>query len=168
MRDLVLIGMPGCGKSTIGKLLEEKLNMDFYDSDYEVERKERLCIPEIFKNRGEAYFRKCETQVISNLLNNKNIVATGGGAVLREENRKLFKERNAFVVFIDRPLDMIVSDIRTDNRPLLTKGKERIYTLYEERYDVYNKVCDARILNDKDAETAAEEIIKLYKGENIL
>ncbi len=167
MRDLVLIGMPGCGKSTIGKLLEKKLNMDFYDSDHEVERAERLCIPEIFKNRGEAYFRDCETEAISKLLNNKNIVATGGGAVLRGENIKLFKERDAFVVFIDRPLDMIISDIRTDNRPLLTRGKDRIYALYEERYDIYNEVCDAKIINDQDAETAAEEIIKLYKGEKI-
>lgn len=165
MRDLVLIGMPGSGKTTIGRLLEEKLNMGFFDSDFEVEKHERLCIPEIFKNRGEEYFRKCETEAISRLLKGNNIVATGGGAVLRDENLKLFKERDAFVVFIDRPVDMIVSDVQTENRPLLAKGRERVYTLYNERYEKYLEACDARLINDKDAETAADEIIKLYKGE---
>ncbi len=165
MRDLVLIGMPGCGKTTIGRLLEDKLNMEFFDSDFEVERSERLCIPEIFKNRGEAYFRKCETEILEKLLNNKSIIATGGGAILKDENRKLFKEKNAFVVFIDRPVDMIATDVNTENRPLLAKGKERLYDLYKERYEIYLDACDVRILNDKDAEAAAEEIIKLYKGE---
>lgn len=165
MRSLVLIGMPGCGKTTIGRLLAEKLNMGFYDSDIEVERSERLCIPEIFKNRGEAYFRKCETGVISKLLDNKSVIATGGGAILKEENVKLFKEKDAFVVFVDRPVDMIVADVKTDNRPLLAKGRERVYELYNERYEKYLGACDARLVNDKDAETAVEEIVKLYKGE---
>lgn len=165
MRDIVLIGMPGCGKTTIGRQLADKLNMEFVDSDIEIERRERLCIPEIFKNRGESYFRECETAVLKDLLGSGCVIATGGGVVLNEDNVNLLKKSDTYVVFIDRPIENIMSDIRTEDRPLLMGGKENLIALYNERYEKYLAACDVRILNDEDADTAVDKIENLYKGE---
>lgn len=164
MKNIILIGMPGCGKTTVGRMLAEELGVEFYDTDNCVERDERLCIREIFKNRGEKYFRDCETRALKKLVSTVDgVIATGGGIVLKSENVEIMKDTNSLVVFIDRPLQNIVADVRTDSRPLLAGGVERIYSLYDERYDKYLSACDERIINDDDMEKTVCEIIKLYK-----
>ena len=163
MRDIILIGMPGCGKSTLGRGIAKKLGREFVDTDIEIERSERRCIPEIFKNRGEKYFRECETQILKKLLGNNYVIATGGGIILKDENVKLMRESGAYILFIDRPPENIVGDVRTSNRPLLASGAERIFGLYKERYEKYVAACDERVLNDKDANTAIKKIEKLLE-----
>ena len=161
MRDIILIGMPGCGKTTLGIGIANKLERDFVDTDNEIERSERKCIPEIFKNKGEKYFRECETQTLKKLLGKNYVIATGGGIILKDENVNIMRQSGAYILFIDRPPENIVSDVRILNRPLLAGGADRIFDLYNERYDKYVAACDERILNNGDADTAMAEIEKL-------
>ena len=132
-QNLVLIGMPGCGKSTIGKAVAGMLNKEFIDSDDEIVKKAGITIPEIFESEGEAGFRKIESQVIKELsLKQSAVIATGGGAILNKRNVELLKG-NGIVVFIDRPLEMLVT---TDDRPL-SSNRELLEKRYNERYDIY-------------------------------
>lgn len=158
--NIVLIGMPGSGKSTIGCMLSEKLNMKYIDMDKYIEINENKSIKEMFKI-SEEYFRDIETKyslVLSNL--NSHVIATGGGIIKREENINLFKEKSV-IVFINRPLENIVQDIDTDIRPLLSKGKEKLLQLFKERFDLYKQYCDIEILNLGEISETVNNIIEL-------
>ena len=140
-QNLVLIGMPGCGKSTIGKAVAEILNKEFIDSDEEIVKQEGRSIPEIFQNCGEKGFREIETRVISKLaLKQGAVIATGGGAILNKRNIDLLKG-NGTVVFIDRPIEQLVT---TDDRPL-SSNRELLEKRYNERYDFYCSRADVII-----------------------
>ncbi len=154
-RNLVLIGMPSSGKSTIGKVVASELNMEFIDSDEEIVKRAGKAIPEIFTETGEAGFRKLESAVIKelSLLQNK-VIATGGGAVLNRKNIELLKG-NGRVVFLDRPLEKLIT---TDDRPL-SSNRQALKKRYEERYDIYCKCADKII----DASGSIEENIGLVK-----
>ena len=101
-QNIVLIGMPGCGKTTVGKELAKAINKEFIDTDEEIVKREGISIPEIFKALGEAGFRKIESEIIKDVAARQGLViATGGGAVLKDENTKLLKG-NGIVFFLDR------------------------------------------------------------------
>lgn len=157
-KNIVLIGMPGSGKTTIGKEIANKLNMTFVDTDEMIENKERKSISEIFKN-GEDYFRNLETDCVKNLsIKSSIVISTGGGIVKRKENMEYLK-KNSIIVFINRHPDNIVLDVDIQKRPLLQNGIENLYTLYNERFDLYKKYCDFEILNDDTIECAVNKII---------
>ncbi len=162
--DIVLIGMPGCGKTTLGKMLSKRLGMEFADADAEIERYEGRSIPDIFATDGEAYFRKVETECLKNMLGLNRVISTGGGVVVTEENHTILKNSGAAVVFIDRPTECIMNDIKTADRPLLAEGKERIKRLYDERYDKYMSLCNIRVVNDKTKEDVISGIIEEVKS----
>ncbi|MBG9793885.1 shikimate kinase [Paenibacillus dendritiformis] len=140
-RSIVLIGFMGTGKSTVGARLAERLQLRFRDLDEEIVRRTGQSIPEIFAERGEAYFREQEGQILSLLLEEEvpQIIATGGGAVLREENRKLMQEQ-ATVIHLTAQEATIVDRVRQDrNRPLLQGGvEERVRRLMAERRGLYD------------------------------
>ncbi len=139
--NIVLTGMPGCGKSTIGKLLADDLGANFIDTDTEIEKREGKTIPEIFANVGEKGFRKIESEIIKTVSSAQHtVIATGGGAVLNPDNIRFLKE-NGRIYFIDRSLDKIVA---TSNRPL-SSNKQDLEKRYNERYDIYCKSCDKHI-----------------------
>ncbi len=140
--NIVLIGMPGSGKSTIGRAVSEKTGMEFYDTDVLIEAREGRAIPEIFAQDGEEYFRDVERTVISELREKKGIViSTGGGAVEREENYYSLAA-NGRIFFIDRE----PSSLPTIGRPLSSeKGIER---LYEMRLSLYRSWADEIIDGD--------------------
>ncbi len=152
IKNIVLTGMPGSGKSTIGQLLSKELNKEFVDTDALIVEKEKREISDIFAKDGEAYFRDVEAEVIKEVSLMKNcIISTGGGAILREENVKDLSA-NGTVYFLDRrPEDLIP----TDDRPLANE-KSKIMKLYEERLPVYRSTCD-EIIN---AEAGIEETLK--------
>ncbi len=140
-QNLVLVGMPGCGKSTIGKLLAAELGFDFIDSDQEIIKREGCTIPEIFERCGESGFRDIESDVIRDIAARQGaVIATGGGAVLRKQNTDLLKE-NGHIYFIDRPLEHLVT---TDDRPLSSNRRD-LERRYRERYNIYCGCCDKRI-----------------------
>ncbi|WCF10101.1 shikimate kinase [Paenibacillus thiaminolyticus] len=140
-RSIVLIGFMGTGKSTVGARLAEQLKLRFCDLDEEIVRRTGQSIPDIFVERGEAYFREQEGRILSLLLEEEapKIIATGGGAVLKEENRKRMKEQ-ATVVHLTAEEATIVERVRQDrNRPLLQGDvEERVRRLMAERRGLYD------------------------------
>ena len=161
-RNIVLIGMPASGKSTIGKLLSKKINYEYYDADKYLERKENIKISTLFSEKGEEYFRNLETKYLREL-SQKNgiIISTGGGAVKREENMKILKEKG-IVVFLSRKIEDIAKE-NHEARPLL-QDINNIYKLYDERINLYRKYADIIIKNDDDMDVVTERIITALKG----
>ena len=135
-RNIVLIGMPGCGKTTLGKILAKELKLKFADTDKLVEEKAKQKPNEIINEKGEAAFREIEAKVIKDIsLNTGLVIATGGGAVLNKNNIKALKQ-NGVVVFLDRPFDSLAI---TKKRPL-SSNKELLKKVFSERYLLY---CDS-------------------------
>ena len=163
-QNIVLIGMPKSGKSTVGRLLAKKLDLNFVDTDKLIVEKEGREITEIFANEGEAYFRKVEAEVIANVSErNGHVIATGGGAVLNAENIKNLK-RNGKVFFLNRPVDALTP---SDDRPLAS-NIESILKLYKERFNLYKTRCDVQIINNVSAENAAAKIERALAGKKKL
>ncbi len=155
--NIVLIGMPSCGKTTIGNILAEKLSREFFDSDNLVATTENTTIPEIFKTKGEEYFRIKEIEAIFTLSkNNSCIISTGGGAVLNKKNIDLLKE-NGKVFFLDRPLEMLIT---TSDRPL-SSNREDLEKRYNERYNLYREYADVVIDASGSVENVVNQILKV-------
>ena len=156
MRNIVLIGMPGCGKSTVGKLLAEALGREFCESDALVEREAALSVPEIFRREGEAGFRKRETAALAELGKLSGaVIATGGGCVTRQENYPLLHQ-NGVIVRLQRQLDRLPRE----GRPLSLQSD--IGELHERRRPFYERFADLSISNDgTPAETVRAIMDKL-------
>lgn len=159
-KSITLIGLPGCGKTTVGNLLSDKLNYEFIDMDFYIEKKQGKTIIELFKN-GEDYFRSIETETCRELgEKGKTIISSGGGVVKKAINIEYLKN-NSIVVFIDRPVENILSDIEVEKRPLLANGKEVLYKLYDERYNLYKNYCDYRVENTGSIDEIVDKIANL-------
>jgi shikimate kinase len=161
MRDkVVLIGMPGCGKSTIGKLICDEIDLKFLDMDKYIEDMTSKTIPELFQ-KGEDYFRDFETLACKELSKKSNIlISSGGGVVKRKENIEILQKKS-LIIFIDRPLEDLLRDIDTSGRPLLKEGKEKLVKLYDERYELYKSSADVIIKNDKELIEIVKEVKKI-------
>ena len=141
-KHIFLIGMMGCGKSTIGKLLSRQLACSFIDLDEEIVRYEGRSIPEIFADVGDAGFRLCETAALECVIDEAPcIIATGGGIVTREENIALMRQ-SGLVVWLNRPLGDMIADVSQDTRPNLAGDKEeRMRTLFAQREALYRRAA---------------------------
>ena len=152
--NVVLIGMPASGKSTVGALLAKKLSRPLIDTDKLIEERAQMTISEIFERFGEKKFRELETEAIKEAsAQNGSVISTGGGAVLKEENVTALRE-NGRIYFIDRPLETLIP---TTARPL-SKTKEAIVARYNERYGIYCSSADVRVDAACDAQSVAEKI----------
>ena len=157
--NIVLIGMPASGKSTVGKILAKALNRRVIDTDKLIAERAGKDIPTIFREDGEAKFRELEAEVIREVASETGvIIATGGGAVLRSENMDALRE-NGRIYFIDRPLERLMP---TDNRPL-SSTKEDIEKRYHERYKIYTEAADVRVWANCFPKAVAEKIMKDFK-----
>lgn len=156
-KSITLIGLPGCGKTTIGSLLSDKLNYEFIDMDFYIEDNEKKSIIDLFK-KGEDYFRNIETETCKILgKKSKTVISSGGGVIKKYKNIEYLK-KSSIIIFIDRPVENILSDIEVEKRPLLVNGKEILYKLYEERYDLYKKYCDFMVENTGSLEEVVDKI----------
>ena len=154
--NIVLTGMPACGKSTVGAVLAEKLGREFFDTDEMIEKAENMKISDIFARHGEKYFRNAETRVIRSLENKTGaVISTGGGSVLREENVRSLKA-NGRVFFLDRALKFLLP---TDTRPLAATAED-IKKRYAERIGTYISSADIRVLPRRTPEGTAQIILK--------
>lgn len=161
-QNIVLIGMPGCGKSTIGKALAKELGKEFADSDKEIVKKQGVSISEIFASKGESEFRKIESEVVKQLSSKQGLVlATGGGAVLNPQNVDLLKE-NGVILFLDRDIKDIEA---TFDRPL-SSNREDLEKRYKERYPIYLSSADYRIDCTNDINQNIKTIKEVLGSEN--
>ena len=142
--NIYFVGLMGAGKTTIGKLIAKHLDKAFYDSDHEIEKRTGVNIPLIFELEGEAGFRKREAAVIAELTAMHDIVmATGGGVVLREENRKNLRTYGTVIYLRASVHDLWQRTKNDKNRPLLQGGnvKEKLEKLFSERDPLYREVA---------------------------
>ncbi len=154
--NIVLTGMPACGKTTAAKILAEKTGREVFDTDTLCEQHENMTVSQIFAEKGEAYFRQLESEMISSLTAKTGvIISVGGGAVLKEENVKALKA-NGLLFFIDRPLEKLLP---TPDRPLASSA-EAIKKRYEERIDIYNSTADIKINPSDNPNETADDILK--------
>ena len=160
--NIVLTGMPGSGKSTVGRLLHIE-GYEFIDTDAEIEKRCGCPISELIKTKGEAYFRDLETRVISEVsCVGSRIISTGGGAILREENVRNLK-RNGKLCFINADLQRLRA---TNDRPL-SDTYDKLKKLYEERMPIYQKTADV-IVPDMATAQAETDYIMTKREELIL
>lgn len=158
IENIVLIGMPGCGKTTLGSLLAEKLGKQFVDMDLEIEKSAGKSIPQIFSDRGETYFRDLETETARRLGKEKSqVIATGGGVILRPENMKALSQ-NGRIVFIRRPLE----ELAMEGRPL-SKDRKALAAMYEDRLPLYETYSNLVFDSISGEEKSAAELRKLLE-----
>jgi shikimate kinase len=166
MKNIVLTGFMGTGKTAIGRKLSRLLNMKLVDVDTEIEKSQKMTINEIFKKFGEPRFREIETEMIKRLSENENvIISTGGGAVLRQENTDALRGKGVIVCLMATPETILKRTCHSSNRPLLQVEDplRRIEELLNFRRPFYEK---ADIIIDTEGKTplqVAEEIIEKIK-----
>lgn len=171
-KSIFLIGPMGAGKSTIGRILAEKLGYQFMDSDHEIESKTGATIPMIFDIEGEEGFRLRESQAIDELtMNQEMVLATGGGAVLNADNRKHLRSRG-FVIYLRSSVDTLVKRTRNDrNRPLLQTGNptETFKKILDERSSYYEEVADLIVETEQaSVHRVVREILGRLEKEKII
>jgi shikimate kinase len=162
---IILIGFMGVGKTVVGKSLAKNLNIKFIDMDNEIEKRENKAISEIFKESGEAYFRKLEKDLLKELVKKDNIIiSTGGGIITKQENIDILKKERQ-VVFLDANVWTIQKNVskEIDKRPLLKQSQniaETIDNLLKKRINKYNDTYNIKIdINDKNINEVVSEIL---------
>ncbi len=152
-RSVVLVGLMGAGKTSVGRRLAERLALPFIDADHEIETAASKSIPEMFADHGETYFRDGEKRVIARLLENaQQVLATGGGAYMNADTRALIKQRG-ISVWLRADLQVLMKRVlKRDNRPLLLQDDPEavMRNLMEKRYPVYAQADVA--VNSRDAQ----------------
>ena len=163
MGDLILIGLPASGKTTVGRQLARRLDMPFFDCDEAIEASAGCSVSDIFARHGESYFRQLEHRTLETLCRKEGcVIATGGGVVLREDNRLLLR-CSGTVFWLDRPLaDIMSTDFQT-GRPLLTAGRKALERLAAERRALYAACAHYRIAEPL-LELAISQIEEIWKG----
>lgn len=166
-RPIVLVGMMGAGKSSIGKRLAARLGLPFCDADTEIEKAANQSIPEIFEQHGEAYFRAGERRVILRLVaEGSKVIATGGGAYMDPETRAAITN-TGIAIWLNADLDVLLSRVRRrSNRPLLRNGdpEETLRRLIAERYPVYAEAPIHVKSREVSHETVIDEVLTALDG----
>lgn len=159
MKRIYLIGMPGSGKSTVGRLLAKTLNYQFIDLDGLIEKDALMFIDEIFEKYGEAKFRELETESLKKLPDGDLVISCGGGIMTKKENKALM---TGYKIYLDTEIEIIRERLKEDYiRPLLQK--KSLDTLYQERYLKYLDFSDLMISNDHSADKTVEMIMEHLK-----
>jgi len=164
MKNIYLVGFMGSGKSTVGKILAEKLNMNFVDIDKLIEEKEGMKIKDIFERKGESYFRELERKQIEATVKQEGLVVSTGGGLGANLDNMNFMKKNGDVVWLDVSLNTVLDRLKNDqDRPLLKQPTEKIKQLFEERKNVY-RLANIRINADKKTPSQiVEEILTKIK-----
>lgn len=165
--NIVLIGMAGSGKTTIGKKIAEKMQRQFVDMDKEVEKNEDVSISELVEKKGWDFFRKKEFECITQSTNDDNsVIATGGGVVLNKKNIVLLKKKG-ILFLLNTPLDVIIKRVKKQhNRPLFFGSKsiaQSVRLVFDDRKDAYLESADKIIdTQNKTVDQISDEIINVF------
>ncbi len=159
---ICMIGMPGSGKSTIGRALSDHFKFNFYDTDEQIELESQSRIKDIFINEGEDYFRKLERSIFKKLLLNRNIVISAGGGIILK-NKDLLKQ--TFNIYLNCDLETLIKRTsRNKNRPLLKNNVEKnIKLLFNDRKETYNKLSDLTINATSNTQKTIRNILDHLK-----
>lgn len=164
MKNIVLIGMPGAGKSTVGVVLAKALGMQFVDTDLVIQQKTDKVLQKIINEKGLDFFLKTEEEIICSLELKSCVIATGGSAVLSEKAMKALAE-NGIIVYLDVSLEEINARINNiTTRGIVMKKGESIESIYKKRLPLYQKYAALFIKADKNLEKTVEEIISKIKN----
>lgn len=149
-RHIFLIGMPGCGKSSLGRKVANVLRLPYVDADARITETFGCEVKDIFAQYGEEAFRRAETNLLIQLTREMpSLISTGGGMVMNPQNLEIMRN-HGYIILIDRPLQDIKSDIKLDRRPLLAaKGLGEVDRLYNARIDIYRDAADLVLDNSK-------------------
>lgn len=167
LNNIILIGLSGCGKTCLGNIISKEEELNFIDLDKYIEEKNDMTIKEMF-NISEEFFRDRETEAVKEASRLGNaLIATGGGVIKRKENMDALG-KSGCIIFIDRKPENIIETLDTSNRPLLEGGKEKLYDLHKERYEIYKKYAHITIDNNNNKEKVINTLkdiikIKLHK-----
>lgn len=159
-KDICLIGFMGSGKTFLGEFLAKELNLKLIETDSLIEEREMKTIPEIFKEKGEKYFRTIEKKVLQDLVFSDNdevrIISTGGGLPIKRANQKLLKILNCLIICLNPPFETVLSRIRGTKRPLVyRKSRQSIFNLWSMRYYEYQRIASITV-----SETSLENIVR--------
>lgn len=153
--NIVFVGMPGCGKTTISNIIANELNRELLDTDDMIVEDQSRSIPDIFAADGEAYFRDIEAECVKKAcLNEKKVIATGGGAILREDNRRAIM-RNSIVIWLNCPIKRLARN----GRPLSSEDDMKMCEMLDKRIPFYKEVSDIVIETDTDPSVTAKAVI---------
>ena len=165
MKNIILIGFMGSGKTTIGKIISDKKNMRFIDMDLEIEKMENKKINQIFSENGEKYFREKESSLLKQLCSLKNsVISTGGGIIENEFNIEILKKQ-PYVIWLDANEDTIENNVKNEieKRPKLKEDdnlKLSIKNLLNKRYDKYKESANIRVnVNNKNVDQLLSNIL---------
>jgi shikimate kinase len=167
-KNISLTGFMGSGKSTVGRILAEELNLLFVDLDNIIEISEGMKISGIFETYGEKYFRDVESSTIRKIYRNEGcVISCGGGVILRSENMEIINSRSV-IIFLDVSASNVLQRLKCSNdRPLLSARNrdQAIEELLSSRISLYKKYCDFPVdTNDKKPEEISREIEQIYKS----
>ena len=167
-RTIVLVGLMGAGKTTVGRRLARRLGLEFADSDFEIEKAAQMTVADIFSTYGEDYFRAGERRVISRLMDGPaRVLATGGGAFINDETRTLMKEKS-ITIWLDASLEVLVERTsRRDTRPLLQSGNPEtiLEQLLADRTPIYAQ-ADIKIQSsDGPHDTVVDSIVQTLENQ---
>lgn len=165
-RHIYLVGIMGCGKSTVGKQLAQRMGYSFVDLDAWIVAREGRSVADIFASDGEAHWRALERKWLNRLSHRFRpmVLATGGGVVIQPENIRRMRQSGR-VVWIDRSIEDIVASIDTTKRPLLKDGSEKLHAIFAQRRPLYRKASHIRFANSyNNAQRAAEQLQKILNS----
>jgi len=163
-RQIFLIGMPGSGKSTLGRRAAWEAGVPFLDLDEWIEERAGMSVSDIFEKYGEEGFRRMETNALAFLSRTTpGLISVGGGAPMNSVNRKIMRGCGS-VILIDRPPERILSDLRTETRPLLQEDPEqKLQELYDLRMPVFRRLADVTLRNEGEFPAMATLLARILK-----
>ena len=163
-QNIVLIGIMGCGKTSLGKELANRLSMTFIDMDEKIETEAGMTITEMFSQFGESYFRDQETELCHRLSKQSGLViSTGGGIVGRPENMEALG-RTGHILFLDRDPEIILRTIDASNRPMIRENPQRLLELHQQRLPLYQKYSDLIVTNNGTLDEALASLTDLTQA----
>ena len=163
MKNLVLIGMMGCGKSTCARLVGELTGAEAVDTDHVIQQRTGMTVSRIFSEQGEDAFRKLETELCRELKERRDLViACGGGLPMREESIDLLRE-TGLVVYLSRPVEEIYRPEKLRNRPLARGGREDFFRKFEQRDPIYRAKADFVVESEPVKADTAAKVLKVWQ-----
>lgn len=162
MKNIILIGMPGSGKTTFGKLLAQALDAPFYDADDILEAREPYTIKEFFE-QGEDVFRAAEQRTAEFLSQQTGCVIAAGGGVVKRAASMAAYAKTGCIVFIDRAPEAIACDVEIKTRPLLAAGTQRVFELYNERIALYQKYAAYTVKNNGSMQDVLKKLLQIAR-----